>query len=90
MRLQLDSSSVAAGAHAGAVGSFGAVGANGSNKAGLASADSVSISGATGILQRAAVDHASRVQQLAASVRAGSYSFSASLVGSAIVAQAGG
>jgi anti-sigma28 factor (negative regulator of flagellin synthesis) len=50
--------------------------------------DSISISGPSSAFNRLTADRASRVEQVAASVRAGSYQIASSTLSSAIVAQA--
>jgi hypothetical protein len=49
--------------------------------------DSIGISGPSAALGRLAADRASRIQQLTATVRAGTYSVPGSAIGSAIIAQ---
>jgi anti-sigma28 factor (negative regulator of flagellin synthesis) len=93
MRLHLDS--VAGGSpETSGAGQTAGAGLSGSSRAGsrqsnpAAFPDSVSISDTGSVIARNAADRASRIEQLTASVRAGSYQVSSSVLSSAIVAQA--
>jgi hypothetical protein len=89
MRLQLDSL-LTGPTRAGGSGQTAPAGGSGSDSriGSSAAQDSVSVSGVSGVLNRAATDRAQRVQELGALVQSGNYQAPSSDVSSAIVAHA--
>ncbi|MDE3196149.1 MAG: flagellar biosynthesis anti-sigma factor FlgM [Acidobacteriota bacterium] len=89
MRLQLDANLTGAAEPSRANESGGAVAGNALRSQGGGQQDSVAISDISSVLAHSTADRASRVSQIAAAVRGGTYQVTSAAISRALVAHAG-